>query len=31
MEVVGNTFENAEYLVDCLKNQNEFEMGLTDR
>jgi len=25
MEVVGNTFENAEYLVDCLNKQNEFE------
>jgi hypothetical protein len=31
MEVVGNTFENAEYLVNCLNKQNEFEMGLTDR
>lgn len=31
MEVVGNTFENAEYLVQCLNKQNEFEMGLTDK
>jgi hypothetical protein len=30
MEVVGNTFENAAYLVDCLNKQNEFEMGLTN-
>jgi hypothetical protein len=28
MEVVGNTFENAEYLVDCLNKQNEFEFNL---
>jgi hypothetical protein len=31
MEVVGNTFENAEYLVSCMNKQNEFEIGLTDR
>lgn len=31
MEVVGNTFEHAQYLVDCLNKQNEFEMGLTDK
>jgi len=31
MEVIGNTFENAEYLVSCLNKQNEFEMGLTDK
>ena len=30
MEVVGNTFENATYLVECLNKQNEFEMGLTE-
>ena len=30
MEVVGNTFENAAYLVECLNKQNEFEMGLTE-
>ena len=30
MEVVGNTFENATYLVECLNKQNEFEMGLTN-
>lgn len=36
MEVVGNTFENAEYIVDCFNKQNEkdaamrLEMGLTD-
>ena len=30
MEVVGNTFENAAYLVECLNKQNEFEMGLTN-
>jgi hypothetical protein len=31
MEVVGNTFENAAYLVECLNKQNEFEMGLTEQ
>jgi hypothetical protein len=31
MEVVGNTFEHAQYLVECLNKQNEFEMGLTDK
>jgi hypothetical protein len=31
MEVVGNTFEHAPYLVECLNNQNEFEMGLNDK
>jgi hypothetical protein len=30
MEVVGNTFEHAPYLVECLNKQNEFEMGLTN-
>jgi hypothetical protein len=30
MEVVGDTFENAAYLVECLNKQNEFEMGLTN-
>jgi hypothetical protein len=30
MEVVGNTFENAAYLIECLNKQNEFEMGLTN-
>jgi hypothetical protein len=31
MEIVGNTFEHAQYLVDCLNKQNEFEMGLNDK
>jgi hypothetical protein len=30
MEIVGNTFEHAPYLVECLNKQNEFEIGLTD-
>jgi hypothetical protein len=30
MEVVGNTFEYAPYLVECLNKQGEFEMGLTN-
>ena len=30
MEVVGNTFEHAAYLVECLNKENEFEMGLTN-
>lgn len=29
MEVVGNTFENATYLVEYLNKQNEFEFCLT--
>lgn len=29
MEVVGNTFEHAPYLVECLNKQNEFEACLT--
>jgi len=30
MEVFGNTFEHAPYLIDCLNKQNEFEIGLTE-
>ena len=30
MEGVGNTFEHAAYLVECLNKENEFEMGLTN-
>lgn len=30
MEVVGNTFEHAAYLVECFNKENEFEMGLTN-
>jgi hypothetical protein len=28
MEVVGNTFENAEYIVYCLNKQNEFNINI---
>lgn len=26
MEVVGNTFEHADYITECLNKQNEFEI-----
>jgi hypothetical protein len=28
MEVVGNTFENAEYIICCLNKQNEFNINI---